>query len=347
MSKQSTSMKRFRIFLNDERIWVSYRSKRLIERSRDSIVFEAKLGGSAIIRDILLSPQRKAVISNIAIKVCHSEFMSANTGDFKVLPLLNHPRIPKLIGCSYDPLKKQAIYGLTLGTGGDMMTWIESKLPTEEILAPIVYKILEVVHYAHQQGIVHRDIKLENIIFTNEAQDDILLVDWGFATEYSTSECLSIDCGSFHYSCPEIVARESYFGPDVDVWSLGVLLYSALTGYFPFAGETSRDKLKCFQTPVSFPPHVSSEFCSLIQSFLQVEPKNRLPLSEALTHPWFIRYSPVSLPPQLPFSSPLVSPPQRNSLETSVQSSSSVDCISFSKLSLSDALPQPSVKSSR
>ena len=301
MSNQSniSSLKRFKIFLDDERIWVSYQSKRLIEKGHNSAVFEGSLCGSAIVRDILLSPQRKAVISNIAIKVCHSECMAANAGDYRVLPLLNHPRIPKLIGCSYDPLKKQAVYGLTLGSGDDMMTWIESKLPTEEILAPIAYKILEVVHYTHQQGIVHRDIKLENIIFTNEARDDILLVDWGLATEYSTLELLSLDCGSFHYCCPEILARESYFGPDVDVWSLGVLLYAALTGYFPFAGETPRDKLKCFQTSISFPLHISSEFHSLIQSFLQVNPKNRLSLSEALIHPWFIRYSSLHSSPSL------------------------------------------------
>ena len=284
-------MKRFKLFLGEERIWVVYQNTRTIEESNTSAVFEGILSGSAVVRDILLSSQRKALISTIAIKVCHADCLFANAGDLKVLPLLNHPSIPKLIGCSYDPSKKQAVYGLTLGTGGNMMAWIQSMLPTEEMLAPIASKILQVLKYTHQQGIVHRDIKLENIMFTNEARDDILLVDWGFATKYSPSELLSLDCGSLHYCSPEILSQKKYFGPDVDIWSFGVLLYSALSGYFPFPGETPRDKLNYIHTPIYFASQMSPEFCSLIRGLLQVDPKNRLSLSDALTHPWFIRFA--------------------------------------------------------
>ena len=168
--------------------------------------------------------------------------------------------------------------------------WIEKRLPTEKRLAPLFYQLVSAVLHTHESGFVHRDIKLENVFFKDKQETEVLLGDWELATPYSQTTILTLDCGTLHYCAPEILDHCPYIGPEVDIWSLGVCLYAALTDYFPFRGNTPIEKLLDIQTPISFPSGVSLEFQSIVNSFLQPAPHKRVALSVAIQHPWFKLY---------------------------------------------------------
>ena len=86
---------------------------------------------------------------------------------------------------------------------------------------------------------MHNDIKLENCLL--DANNICKIVDFGFSTAFRPGQRLKTFCGSPSYAAPEIISRKPYYGPPVDVWSLGVLLFGMLSGYFPFQGDTADD----------------------------------------------------------------------------------------------------------
>lgn len=91
----------------------------------------------------------------------------------------------------------------------------------------------------HTRQITHRDIKLENILVCGDG--DVKLIDFGFATLYPNSCKKKIYCGTPSYMAPEIVRKQNYRGPPVDIWALGVVIYNLATGRFPFKGSNDRD----------------------------------------------------------------------------------------------------------
>lgn len=99
----------------------------------------------------------------------------------------------------------------------------------------IFRQIIEAVDYCHQHRIIHRDLKPENIMIDENGQ--VKLIDFGFANLYHPKDKLETNCGSPLYAAPEIVQGVRYVGPEVDIWSLGVVLYAMLTGTLPFEDE--------------------------------------------------------------------------------------------------------------
>jgi MAP/microtubule affinity-regulating kinase len=105
-----------------------------------------------------------------------------------------------------------------------------------EITARRIFKqVAEGVAYLHQQNIVHRDIKLDNIL-VEESTRMVKLIDFGFSVVVAGGQRLKVFCGTPSYMSPEIVRKNEYDGKPVDVWALGVLLFVLLTGTFPFRG---------------------------------------------------------------------------------------------------------------
>jgi serine/threonine protein kinase len=164
---------------------------------------------------------------------------------------------------------------------------------TEQETQKIFAQICGAVAYIHSRGIVHRDLKLENIFL--DRKNNIKLGDFGFVRENDKS-LMKTWCGSTAYSAPEILQRAKYSGEAVDVWSLGIILFALLSGQLPYDEEdelaTKRMILEC--QPVC-PPFFSDEVTQLINMMLNKDPDQRPSALEILQHPFLRDFAPEQL----------------------------------------------------
>ena len=123
-------------------------------------------------------------------------------------------------------------------------------MSTQQIVY-ILHQVLEAVKHCHDRSIVHRDLKMENVLLAEPWQHGdrrVKLADFGFATVLKEHERLTSACGSPHYCSPEILAGSSKDSPgyrlECDVWAVGVIAYSLLCCQYPFDGETDADVVK-------------------------------------------------------------------------------------------------------
>ncbi|CAG9328242.1 unnamed protein product [Blepharisma stoltei] len=150
----------------------------------------------------------------------------------------------------------------------------------------IVKQILCAMEYCHAKNVTHRDLKLENLLL--DEKNDVKIIDFGFATCFSSEKKVKIFCGTPSYMAPEIVARKEYAGPPVDVWAIGVLIFVLLCGHYPFKGNGDKELYRKIQQGYfMIPQHVSLSAKSLISRILKVDPTKRPKVSEILQDPWF------------------------------------------------------------
>ena len=102
--------------------------------------------------------------------------------------------------------------------------------------------ILSALDYCHQNAIIHRDLKPENLLLDDKK--NIKIIDFGFGNNYRSNELLDTFCGSPFYAAPEMILGKKYIGPEVDVWSLGVILFALLCGHLPFDDENMQELYK-------------------------------------------------------------------------------------------------------
>ncbi|ORE10437.1 Pkinase-domain-containing protein [Rhizopus microsporus var. microsporus] len=147
------------------------------------------------------------------------------------------------------------------------------------------HQLTDAINYCHMHHIVHRDLKLENILL--DADDNVKICDFGFARYIQKNQYLETFCGSLSYSAPEVILRKKYTGPETDIWSLGVILYTLLAGEFPFDDDSEVvTQRKIVQVDYQMPYYFSSKLSSLINGMLQLEPSNRFSLDAIINHPW-------------------------------------------------------------
>lgn len=143
------------------------------------------------------------------------------------------------------------------------------------------------VGYCHENMVVHRDLKPENVLMDSDY--NIKIADFGLSSKWAPGERLTESCGSPNYAAPEIITKgRTYEGPEVDVWSSGVVLYTLLCGCLPFDDENVAGLFKKIKKGrYSLPGHLSAEAKDLIRRMLTVDPAERIGLSEISDHPWF------------------------------------------------------------
>ncbi|KAJ1662971.1 Serine/threonine-protein kinase [Coemansia sp. RSA 1813] len=146
--------------------------------------------------------------------------------------------------------------------------------------------VAEAVAFCHAHSVIHRDIKLENIMVTR-TDGQARLIDFGLANFFDGASLMETFCGSLPYTAPEILRGDAYVGPEVDVWSLGVLLYVTLAGRFPFDDPAQpRNYDKIMAADFALRPDMSGLLRDLLTRMLEPSVARRISMADVLAHPW-------------------------------------------------------------
>ncbi|KAJ4474233.1 snf 1 [Lentinula aciculospora] len=233
--------------------------------------------------------------------------------EYDYMRLLKHPHIIKLYEVINTPT--DVVFVLEYA-GGELFNYIVQNGRMEERHARRFFQqIISGIEYSHRLKIVHRDLKPENVLLDDGL--NVKIADFGLSSEISDGDFLSTSCGSPNYAAPEVIRGAVYAGPEIDVWSSGVILYVMLCGRLPFEDEDVQVLFqKIGQGTYSIPHHVSPEARSLIAAMLAVDPVKRITIPEIIEHPFFQKDLPRYLKPLPPKPFPvlgtlssLVSPP--------------------------------------
>lgn len=200
-----------------------------------------------------------------------------------------HPHIVGLKGVYEDDNAVHLL--MELCEGGELFDRIVARGHYHErAAAGVTRTIVEVVQACHKNGVMHRDLKPENFLFANKRENSPLkAIDFGLSVFFKPGEKFSEIVGSPYYMAPEVLKR--HYGPEVDVWSAGVILYILLCGVPPFWSETEQGVAQAIlRGVVDFKrepwPRVSEKAKSLVQQMLEPDPRRRLTAQQVLEHPW-------------------------------------------------------------
>lgn len=197
-------------------------------------------------------------------------------------------------------------------------------------------QLISGIDYSHRLKIVHRDLKPENVLLDDGL--NVKIADFGLSNQIQDGDFLKTSCGSPNYAAPEVIRGGLYTGPEIDVWSAGVILYVMLCGRLPFedddvqtlftkisrtssstpATARSYSLSVCIDGVYYVPPHLSADARHLINAMLEVDPVKRITIVDILNHPFYVKDLPrylTPLPkrvgPNLPTLSSLVQLPQK------------------------------------
>ncbi|XP_020636769.3 calcium/calmodulin-dependent protein kinase type IV [Pogona vitticeps] len=208
-----------------------------------------------------------------------------------VLLRLSHPNVIKLKEIFETPTEITLI--LELVTGGELFDRIvERGFYSERDAAHVVKQILEAVSYLHANGVVHRDLKPENLLYADLSPEAPLKIgDFGLSKIVHEQDTMKTVCGTPGYCAPEVLHGSPY-GPEVDMWSVGVITYILLCGFEPFFDPRGDQYmysriLNCDYEFVSpWWDEVSLNAKDLVQKLIVLDPQKRLTVQQALEHPW-------------------------------------------------------------
>ncbi|CAI5499650.1 unnamed protein product [Closterium sp. Naga37s-1] len=165
-------------------------------------------------------------------------------------------------------------------------------------LRTLLLQIISGVEYCHRNMVVHRDLKPENLLL--DGKGNIKIADFGLSNVMRDGHFLKTSCGSPNYAAPEVISGKLYAGPEVDVWSAGVILYALLCGSLPFDDENIPSLFKKIKGGIyTIPGNLSSGARDLIPRMLLVDPLLRITMPEIRQHPWFCAKLPryLAVPP--------------------------------------------------
>ncbi|KAF0700705.1 Aste57867_8759 [Aphanomyces stellatus] len=253
----------------------------------------------------------------VAIKILNrNKIRSLDMGEkvrreISLLRKMQHPHIIRLYEVIDTPTDIFMV--LEYVAGGELFDYIVSKgrLSPDEA-RHFFHQIVSGVEYCHFHRVVHRDLKPENLLL--DADNNVKIADFGLSNMMKDGDFLRTSCGSPNYAAPEVISGNLYAGPEVDVWSCGVILYALLCGALPFDDESIPNLFKKIRGGMySLPSHLSEDARDLIPRMLVVDPMKRITIPEIrcvvacahrhLTfascdcrqHPWFQ----TNLPPYL------------------------------------------------
>ena len=200
--------------------------------------------------------------------------------------ILFHPNICKLY--EMCTLSNHFYMVFEYISGGQLLDYIVQHGSLKENMArKIARSIASALQYLHANNVVHRDLKIENVMISKDGE--IKLIDFGLSNLYNKNDRLKTFCGSLYFAAPELLRAHPYIGPEIDIWSFGVILYVLVCGKIPFDDENSsvlHEKIK--RGKVTYPSFLSIEVISLLTRMLVVNPLNRATLKEVVNHHWMV-----------------------------------------------------------
>ncbi|KAF1811337.1 Pkinase-domain-containing protein, partial [Eremomyces bilateralis CBS 781.70] len=275
----------------------------------------------------------------VAIKLIRRESLGTNPSrlpkihrEIAILGQLQHPNIVRL----HEMVETERHIGIILeyASGGELFDYILNHRYLKDNAARRLFaQLVSGVGYLHKKGIIHRDLKLENLLL--DRNRNIIITDFGFANTFNPhdelddeielnlgnrdfvkragldnlgpdghrrGDLMQTSCGSPCYAAPELVVSDSlYTGRKVDVWSCGVILYAMLAGYLPFDDDPANpdgDNINLLykyivSTPLTFPEYVTPHARDLLKRILVPDPRKRADLFEVARHSWLSEYSHV------------------------------------------------------
>ncbi|OMJ74005.1 hypothetical protein SteCoe_27187 [Stentor coeruleus] len=231
----------------------------------------------------------------VAIKVLNkAEIKSKNLylkvkREIKILRSFHHPNIIRL----YDIVESSnsLLIVMEFLPGGELYNIIEQNRLSEDQVRMYFLQIFSGLEYIHTQGYSHRDIKLENLMLDQE--NKVKIGDFGLSNVLKQGDFLKTQCGSPNYAAPEVISGEKYCGSEVDVWSLGVVLYALVARELPFDDPSipalfARIKSGSYK----FQHHFSDSLKDLIARMLNIDPIARITISQIKKHNW-LKTSPL------------------------------------------------------
>ena len=228
--------------------------------------------------------------------------------EIKILKNTYHYNIIKL----YEVIETEDTICMIMeyAEGGELYNYLfEKKYLSEDESRKIFHQLIDAISYLHQMGICHRDLKLENILFSSKKKNYIKIIDFGLSNLYLTgvssenpslafgADFLDTPCGTPGYIPPEMILGCKYDGLLADIWSSGIILYSMLCGTLPF-DDPNEEKLysKIIKGDFYFPSYIdiSDEAKLLIKKILVVNPRLRANIKDIRKDPWFTKnYEPI------------------------------------------------------
>ncbi|XP_043232334.1 serine/threonine-protein kinase MARK2-like isoform X9 [Amphibalanus amphitrite] len=221
----------------------------------------------------------------VAIKIIDKTQMNPGSlqklfREVRIMKMLDHPNIVKLY--QVIETKKTLYLVMEYASGGEVFDYLVFHGRMKEKEARLKFRqIVSAVQYCHSKRIIHRDLKAENLLL--DSQMNIKIADFGFSNEFTVGSKLDTFCGSPPYAAPELFQGKKYDGPEVDVWSLGVILYTLVSGSLPFDGSNLKDlRERVLRGKYRIPFYMSTDCENLLRKFLVLNPTKRASLEQAI-----------------------------------------------------------------
>ncbi|XP_022787177.1 MAP/microtubule affinity-regulating kinase 3-like isoform X5 [Stylophora pistillata] len=225
----------------------------------------------------------------VAIKIIDKTQLNPNSlqklfREVRIMKFLDHPNIVKL----YEVIETDKTLYLVMeyASGGEVFDYLVAHGRMKEKEARAKFRqIVSAVQYCHQKHVIHRDLKAENLLL--DADMNIKIADFGFSNEFTPGNKLDSFCGSPPYAAPELFQGKKYDGPEVDVWSLGVILYTLVSGSLPFDGQNLKElRERVLRGKYRIPFYMSTDCENLLKRFLVLNPMKRSRLEQIMSDKW-------------------------------------------------------------
>nr|XP_058947558.1 MAP/microtubule affinity-regulating kinase 3-like isoform X5 [Pocillopora verrucosa] len=225
----------------------------------------------------------------VAIKIIDKTQLNPNSlqklfREVRIMKFLDHPNIVKL----YEVIETDKTLYLVMeyASGGEVFDYLVAHGRMKEKEARAKFRqIVSAVQYCHQKHVIHRDLKAENLLL--DADMNIKIADFGFSNEFTPGNKLDTFCGSPPYAAPELFQGKKYDGPEVDVWSLGVILYTLVSGSLPFDGQNLKElRERVLRGKYRIPFYMSTDCENLLKRFLVLNPMKRSRLEQIMSDKW-------------------------------------------------------------